>query len=151
MVFRVGMVCVDNEPLRSRPANTTRVVGGTARHLTYEVPRRLRQTAGHTVEFQVLVRKFVGRETRLRIQAQLFRSVTDAEYRLTVDPGLKVTRVWPSATELSAIGVAQGSSIESTYAPPFDRHAAIVHLPFPLQPGSTVAFLVDRDATVYDG
>ncbi len=150
MVFRVGMVQIDNEQLKSKPATTTRVVGGTARHLTYEVPRRLRQTVGHTVEFQVLVRKFVGRETRLRIQAQLFRSVTDAEYRLTVDPGLKVTRLWPSAAEVSAIGVARGGSIESTYAPPFDMHAAIVHLPFPLQPGSTVAFLVDRDPSVND-
>jgi hypothetical protein len=34
--------------------------------------------------------------------------------------------------------------MESTYPPPFDSHAAIVKLPFPLQPGSTVAFLVDR-------
>jgi hypothetical protein len=151
MVFRVGMVQVDNEQLKSRPANTIRVTGGTARVLTYEVPRTLRQTVGHTVELQILVRKFVGRETRLRIQAQLFRSVTDAEYRLSVDPGLKVTRLWPSAAEVSAIGVARGGSIESTYAPPFDKHAAIVHLPFPLQPGSTIAFLVDRDPTVYDG
>jgi hypothetical protein len=144
MVFRVGMVCVDGQPLQRRPANTINVAGGTAHHLTYQVPRRLRQTVGHTVELQVLVRKFVGRETRLRIQAQLFRGVTDGEYRLTVDPGLKVTRLRPSAAEVSAIGVARGGSIESTYAPPFDRHAAIVQLPFPLQPGSTVAFLIDR-------
>ncbi len=127
MIFRVGMVFVDNEQLKSRPASTTKVVGGTARHLTYDVPRRLRQTVGHTVEFQVLLRKFVGRETRLRIQAQLFRSVTDAEYRLSVDSGLKVTGLWPSAAEVSAIGVARGGSIEATYAAPFDKNAAIVH------------------------
>ncbi len=151
MIFRAGIVFVDNESLKSRQVKTVNVIGGTARILTYDVPRRLRQTPGHTVEFQVLVRKFVGRETRLRIQAQLFRSVTDAEYRLSVDSGLKVTRLWPSAAEVSAIGVARGGSIESTYAPPFDNHAAIVHLPFPLQPGSTIAFLVDREPTVQNG
>jgi hypothetical protein len=151
MIFRAGIVSVDNESLKSRQVKTVNVIGGTARILTYDVPRRLRQTPGHTVEFQVLVRKFVGRETRLRIQAQLFRSVTDAEYRLSVDSGLKVTRLWPSAAEVSAIGVARGGSIESTYAPPFDNQAAIVHLPFPLQPGSTIAFLVDREPTVENG
>jgi hypothetical protein len=151
MVFRVGMVCVDNEQLKSRQARTVNVVGGTARILSYDVPRRLRQTVGHTVEFQVLARKFVGRETRLRIQAQLFRSVTDAEYRLTVDSGLKVTRLWPSAQEVSAIGAARGGSIETSYPRPFDNRAAIVHLPFPLQPGSTIAFLVDREPTVQNG
>ena len=151
MVFRVGMVCVDNEQLKSRQARTANVVGGTARILSYDVPRRLRQTVGHTVEFQVLARKFVGSETRLRIQAQLFRSVTDAEYRLTVDPALKVTRLWPSAQEVSAIGAARGGSIETTYARPFDNRAAIVHLPFPLQPGSTIAFLVDREPSSNGG
>jgi hypothetical protein len=147
MIFRAGTICVDNEPLQSRQVKTLNDIGGTARVLTYEVPRRIRQTTGHTVEFQLLVRKFVGSETRLRIQAQLFRSVTDAEYRLSVDSGLQVTRLWPSASEVSSIGVAQGGSIESTYARPFDNRAAIVHLPFPLQPGSTIAFLVDRDPT----
>jgi hypothetical protein len=151
MIFRAGIVSVDNEALKSRQVRTVNVIGGTARILSYDVPRRLRQTTGHTVEFQVLVRKHVGRETRLRIQAQLFRSVTDAEYRLSVDSGLKVTRLWPSAAEVSAIGVARGGSIESTYAPPFDNHAAIVHLPFPLQPGSTIAFLVDREPTAQSG
>ena len=145
MVFRVGGIRVDNEPLKNRATRSIGVIGGKAVVLSYEVPRRLRQTTGHSVEFRVLVRKYVGAETRLRIQAQLFRGVTDAEYRLSVDPGLRVTRLWPSATEVSAIGVARGASIESTYPPPFDSYAAIVKLPFPLQPGSTVAFLVDRD------
>jgi hypothetical protein len=147
-VFRVGMLSVDNQNLRARaPAGTVDVVGGRAHVLTYPVPRNLRQTTGHLVEFQVLVRKYIGDETRLRIQAQLFRSVTDAEYRLTIDPGLGVTRLFPSASEVSAIGVNRGGSIESTFAPPFENTAGIVYLPFPLQPGSTVAFLIDRIAT----
>ena len=145
MVFRVGEVQVDNQDLHPHTASgTLEVPGGRARVLTYPVPRRARQTTGHTVQFQVLARKYIGDETRLRIQAQLFRSVTDAEYRLTIDPSLRVGRLWPSAAEVSAIGVARAGSIEPTFAPPFDKHAAIVHLPFPLQPGSTIAFLIDR-------
>ncbi len=70
---------------------------------------------------------------------------------MSVDAGLNVTRLWPSAAEVSAIGAARGGSIEATYARPFDNRAAIVHLPFPLQPGSTIAFLVDRDPTVQNG
>jgi len=144
-VFRVGMLTVDNQNLRTKAqAGTVEVIGGKARVLTYQVPRNLRQTTGHLVEFQVLARKYIGDETRLRIQAQLFRSVTDAEYRLSIDPGLGVTRLFPSASEVSAIGVNRGGSIESTFAPPFENTAGIVYLPFPLQPGSTIAFLIDR-------
>ncbi len=151
MIFRVGMVFVDNEQLKSRPASTTKVVGGTARHSPMTCPAGSVRPSATQLNSKSSSRKFVGRETRLRIQAQLFRSVTDAEYRLSVDSGLKVTRLWPSAAEVSAIGVARGGSIEATYAAPFDKNAAIVHLPFPLQPGSTIAFLVDRDPTIQDG
>ncbi|MGH9209222.1 MAG: hypothetical protein ACRD2C_00905 [Acidimicrobiales bacterium] len=144
--FSVGDVQVDNEGLRARSGGSAIAVpGGQARVTSYPVPRWARQTTGHTVQFHVHARKHVASETRLRIQAQLFRSVTDAEYRLTIDPGLNVSRLWPSASEVSAIGVAEGGRIGSTFPPPFDTRAAIVHLPFPLQPGSTVAFLLDRE------
>jgi hypothetical protein len=108
------------------------------------VPQRLRQTVGHTLEFQVVVRKYVKDETRVRIQSQLFRTVTDAEYRITVDPALQVDRLFPSASEVSALGVAQGGSCETTFSEPFGQHSGIVRLPFPLQTGSSIAFTLDR-------
>jgi hypothetical protein len=111
---------------------------------SYPVSRTLRETLGHTLEFQVLVRKYVGDEARVRIQTQLFRTVTDAEFRCTVDPALGIDRLFTSASEVSALGVARGGSCESTFAEPFGRHAGIVRLPFPLQAGSCVAFTLDR-------
>jgi hypothetical protein len=108
------------------------------------VSRTLRETLGHTLEFQVLVRKYVGDEARVRIQTQLFRTVTDAEFRCTVDPALGIDRLFTSASEVSALGIARGGSCESTFAEPFGRHAGIVRLPFPLQAGSCVAFTLDR-------
>lgn len=64
MVFRVGMVRIDNESLRSGAVTNETIPGGRARVMNFAVPRKLRQTEGHTVEYQVLVRKFVGDEER---------------------------------------------------------------------------------------
>jgi hypothetical protein len=143
-VFRIGNVRVDNEPLGGADVRTERLLDVPARIITYPVARTLRETLGHTLEFQVLVRKYVGDEARVRIQTQLFRTVTDAEFRFTVDPALGIDRLFTSASEVSALGVARGGSCESTFAEPFGRHAGIVRLPFPLQAGSCVAFTLDR-------
>jgi hypothetical protein len=143
-VFRIGNVRVDNEPLGGADVRTERPLDVPARIITYPVSRTLRETLGHTLEFQVLVRKYVGDEARVRIQTQLFRTVTDAEFRFTVDPALGIDRLFTSASEVSALGVARGGSCESTFAEPFGRHAGIVRLPFPLQAGSCVAFTLDR-------
>jgi len=125
------------------PRCDRRPVWPMCRPVRDSVPRNLRQTVGHTVEFQVLVRKYIGDERRVRVQTQLFRSVTDAEFRMTVDPTLGVERLFTAASEVSAIGVARGGSAESTFVEPFDQHAGIVRLPFPLQAGSSVAFTLD--------
>ncbi len=61
-----------------------------------------------------------------------------------VDTALGIERLFTSASEVSALGVARGGSCESTFAEPFGRHAGIVRLPFPLQAGSCVAFTLDR-------
>jgi hypothetical protein len=149
MIFAVGTVRVDEHQLTAGPASVIDVIGGAACLHSYQVPRRLRSATGHQVEFQVLVRKFIGRETRLRIQAQLFRQATDAEYRLSVDPDLNVTGLHPSAAEMRAVGAAGRASIGAIYPPPFDQRAAVLHLPFRLRPGSVAAFGVDRDPTVH--
>jgi hypothetical protein len=143
-VFRIGIVRIDNEPLGGANVRTESILDAPARVITYPVPRRLRETLGHTLEFQILVRKYVGEEARVRIQTQLFRTVTDAEFRLTVDLGLGIDRLFTSASEVSTLGVARGGSCEGTFAEPFGHHAGIVRLPFPLQSGSCVAFTLDR-------
>lgn len=144
MIFRVGMIRIDNESLRPGAVVSETVPGGRARVLNFPVPKKFRQTEGHTVEYQVLVRKFVGDEERVRVQTNVFRTMTDAEFRLTVDPGLGVNRLFSSATEVSRLGAAEAASCEAMFPEPFDRHAAIVRLPFPLQPGSVIAFTLDR-------
>ena len=143
LVFRVGTVTVDDERIPGDAAKTLDVLGGRASLLSYAVPRSQRRTVGHPVEFQVLVRKYIGDERRVSVQTQRFRSVTDAEFRMTVDPNLGVERMLTAASEVSAIGVARGDSAESTFVEPFDQHAGIVRLPFPRQAGSSVAFTPD--------
>jgi hypothetical protein len=143
-IFRVSMVRIDNEDLGGADVHTESLLGAPARVITYPVSRKVRETLGHTLEFQVLVRKYLGDETRVRIQTQLFRTVADAEFRLTVDPALDVDRLFPSASEVSALGVTYGGSCESTFPEPFGPHAGIVRLPFPLQSGSCVGFTLDR-------
>lgn len=144
-IFNLGLVAVDQQPLSRRSDTTSQVAGGTARVIQFAVPHRIRTTAGHLVEIQFTARKFVGADRRIRIQSSLFRAATDAEYRLTVDPGLKVTRMHVTASEISALGASQAASVGPMYVGPFGALSGIARLPFPLQPGSTIAFLLDRD------
>lgn len=144
-IFSFGGIRIDGIEVTSGNVEFRPIAGGRARIERFPVPRALRGTVGHTVEFSFTARKYVGSDRRIRIQAQLFRHVTDAEYRLTVDPALRLSRLHVSASEVSALGVAQGASVRALYPEPFDRHAAIAQLPFPLQPGSTIAFQLDRE------
>ncbi|MEU8922215.1 hypothetical protein AB0D10_14960 [Kitasatospora sp. NPDC048545] len=146
-VFTVGAVRVDNRDLDRRPATHETVVGGRARVEHFSVPHDAQVTMGHLVELSVTARKFVGNDRRIRVQAQVFRHVTDAEYRLTVDPALKPTRLSVNASEISALGAAHGASVRTTFPEPFNTTAGLIQLPFPLQPGSVMAFTINRDVT----
>jgi hypothetical protein len=144
-VFTIGEVLIDGVALDRPAPHYQPVPGGRARIERFAVPRRVRNTLGHALSFKVTTRKYIGNDRRVRIQAQLFRHVTDAEYRIGVDPALDVARLFTAVSEISALGAAQASTVCCTYPPPYDRHAAIAQLPFPLQPGSTVAFHIDRN------
>lgn len=144
-IFSFGGIRIDGIEIASANVEFQPIAGGRARIQRFPVPRGLRGTVGHKLEFSFITRKYIGSDRRIRIQAQLFRHVTDAEYRLTVDPALRLSRLYVSASEVSALGVAQGASVRALYPEPFDCFAAIAQLPFPLQPGSTIAFQLDRD------
>ncbi|MFF7991831.1 hypothetical protein ACFZDG_18805 [Kitasatospora xanthocidica] len=147
VVFSIGAVRVDNRDLERRPATHEPVAGGRARIEHFSVPRDAQVTVGHLVELSVTARKFVGNDRRIRVQAQVFRHVTDAEYRLTIDPALKPTRLSVNASEISALGAAHGASVRATFPAPFNNTAGLIQLPFPLQPGSVMAFTIDRDVS----
>ncbi|MBV2151393.1 hypothetical protein [Kitasatospora sp. SUK 42] len=144
-IFTVGVVRVDNRDLERKPPTHETVAGGRARVEHFTVPHDAQVTIGHLVELSVTARKFVGNDRRVRVQAQVFRHVTDAEYRLTVDPALKPTRLSVNASEISALGATHGASVRATFPAPFNNTAGLIQLPFPLQPGSVMAFTIDRE------
>ncbi|MBV6699649.1 hypothetical protein [Kitasatospora aureofaciens] len=146
-IFTIGAVRVDNRDLERKPPVHETVAGGKARIDQFSVPHDAQVTVGHLVELSVVARKFVGNDRRVRVQAQVFRHVTDAEYRLTIDPALKPTRLGVNASEISALGAAHGASVRTTFPAPFNNLAGLVQLPFPLQPGSVMAFTIDRDVS----
>ncbi|MGA5819422.1 hypothetical protein ACPC54_16400 [Kitasatospora sp. NPDC094028] len=146
-IFTIGAVRVDNRDLERRPATQEAVSGGRARIEHFAVPREAQNTLGHLVELSITARKFVGNDRRIRIQAQVFRHVTDAEYRLTIDPALRPTRLSVNASEISALGAAHGASVRATFPAPFQHTAGLIQLPFPLQPGSVMAFTIERDVS----
>ncbi len=144
-IFHIGAVRVDARDLESMPSTREPVAGGRARIDHFSVPQEVRRTTGHLVELTVTARKYIGTDRRIRIQAQVFRHVTDAEYRLTIDPALRPTRLGVSASEISTLGAARGASVRATFPEPFGNLAGLVQLPFPLQPGSVMAFTIDRE------
>lgn len=146
-IFTIGAVRVDNKELERRPPTHEAVAGGKARIDRFAVPHDAQVTVGHFVELSITARKFIGRDRRVRIQAQVFRHVTDAEYRLAVDPALKPTRLAVNASEISTLGAAHGASVRPMFPGPFNNLAGLVQLPFPLQPGSVIAFTIDREVS----
>lgn len=144
-IFAIGSVRVDTRELERKPPTHEAVTGGTARIDHFSVPHDAQVTSGHLVELSVTARKYVGSDRRVRIQAQIFRHVTDAEYRLTIDPAIRPTRLGVNASEISSLGAAHGASVRATFPAPFNNLAGLVQLPFPLQPGSVMAFTIDRE------
>ncbi|MFJ6136736.1 hypothetical protein [Kitasatospora sp. NPDC092286] len=146
-IFTIGAVRVDNRDLERKPPTHETVSGGRARIDQFSVPHDAQVTVGHLVELSITARKYVGNDRRIRVQAQVFRHVTDAEYRLVIDPALRPTRLSINASEISALGAAHGASVRATFPAPFNNSAGLIQLPFPLQPGSVMAFTIDRDVS----
>ncbi|MEY9937025.1 hypothetical protein [Streptacidiphilus sp. MAP5-3] len=146
-IFTIGAVRVDNRDLERKPPTHETVAGGKARIDQFAVPHEIQVTAGHTVELLVTARKYIGNDRRLRIQAQVFGHLTDAEYRLTLDPRLKPSRLRANASEISALGASRGIRTGATFPEPFENLSGTVQLPFPLQPGSVISFTFDRESS----
>ena len=91
------------------------------------------------------MRKFLGDERRVRIQAQLFRPATDAEYRLTVGSRLAARKLTVQVSEVSPLSAGQAIASGSTHPGRFGHLAGHALFPFMLMRGSTVAFTIDRN------
>lgn len=145
-IFEVIGLRVDGEPLLQPRPIPLNVLGRPGVEYRFPVPPAQRSLGAHTVELAVCVRKYIGSERRVRIQTQLFRPATDAEYRLTVGPGLAARKLTVQISEVSPLSAGHAIASGSTYPGRFGHLAGHAQFPFMLMKGSTVAFAIDRDA-----
>jgi hypothetical protein len=144
-LFAVRRVSLNGRELKGKDASSKARVPHR-RILCYPVPRGARDGQRHTVSFDVLVRKHVGNERRIRIRTQLFTTTFGADFRCTIAENVPVTSVWVSTSEVTSFGPMQPVSGEGTLVAglPCSLH---VRYTAPLQSGSTVAFHLDRAPT----
>ncbi len=142
-IFRVAGVRVDGQLLQRGKERRFENQGNLAVEHHYAVPSELRTLGSHAIDFAVAVRKYVGDDRRVRIQTQLFRAVTDAEFRLTVGPHLRPLTLAVQVSEVSPLGPGHPISCGSTYADPYGQVAGQALFHFPLQSGSNVAFNIE--------
>lgn len=143
-VFRVGMVRVDGRPLKRATLRKTTIGGCPAAEYRYGLTAEQRGLGSHHVEFSVTVRKYLGEDRHIRLQAQLFRPVTDAEYRLTVGPGIGAKSIDTQISTVSRLGPVDQFGCGPTFPGVFGHVAAHAIFTTPLQAGSNVAFILDR-------
>ena len=144
-VFRVAEVRVDGHllpPPRQRRFETR---GKLAVEYRYPVPPERRTIGSHALNFSAAVRKYVDSDRRVRVQAQLFRPVTDAEFRLSIGPRLNAHALTVQVSEISPLGPGYPIGSGCTYPDPYGQVAGQALLHFPLQAGSSVAFNIDRN------
>lgn len=146
-VFRVGGLRVDGQLLQPGKERRFEIHGNLAVEHRYAVPVELRTLGSHTLDLAVAVRKYVGDDRRVRVQTQLFRAVTDAEFRLAIDPRLRPLTVAVQVSEVSPLGPGHPISCGSTYPDPYGQVAGQALFHFPLQSGSSVAFNIERHST----
>jgi hypothetical protein len=80
------------------------------------------------------------------VSARVFRTVTDAEFRLSVGRDLGATQLHVITGDVTRLGPHRGMSCGRTYLPPYGPLAAHAQFRHPLQAGSSVGFSVDREA-----
>ncbi|MGH8906113.1 MAG: hypothetical protein ACRD0K_06285 [Egibacteraceae bacterium] len=143
-VFRIAEIRVDGRPLQPGRVRRFETHGSLAVEHRYAVPPELRTLGSHALDLSVAVRKYVGEDRRVRIQTQLFRAATDAEFRLTIGPRLRPVALAVQVSEVSPLGPGHPVSCGSTHPDPYGQVAGRALFHFPLQPGSSVAFTIQR-------
>ena len=140
-VFDVGYLHVEGQALEPVDRLVSEGSVPTAEY-RFPVPRDLRELGRPLIDFSVLVRKF-ALDQHLRVQTHLFRTVTDAEYRLTLGPGLPATAidVKPSVV---ALGATREKLSGATFSGNYGNRSAHAIFSHAIQRGSNVAFVIDR-------
>jgi hypothetical protein len=143
-VFAVGQFRLDGEPLPA-PRKVSRTIDGQPA-VEYRWRTKGRGSVIHEglLELRVSVRKFIGREERVRLATTVFRTATDAEFRLSVGEALAAQSVRISTGEVTRLGPDLGDWCGPTFADPHAARASIAVFRHPLQRGSGVSFTVER-------
>lgn len=141
MLFDVTRVSLDGRELNAREVAPR--LQYKARQVSYSVPRGHGESRRHKISFDVLVRKHFGSERRVRIRTQLFQTTFGADFRCTISESVLMSKAWISTSEVTGFGPMQPVTGKSRLVQglPCSLH---VRYDAPLQPGSTVAFHLDR-------
>lgn len=144
-VFVVDYVAIDGQQLPSETPTAFKTADGhAAAEYKWQLPPELRRLQARHISFSATVRLYVGAQRRFQVRALVFKTVTDAEFRLTVDKDLRVERIDTTAAEVTPLGPHRGLTARPMYLPPHDSAGAMVQLRHPLQAGSAVSFDVRR-------
>ena len=136
--FRVHHLEIDGERVSNAAETRER---GRARY-DYEIPSLTKGGARH-VAFCYSTRVFLN-DSRPGVRARLFRTVTDAEFRLSAAPSTSTNTIVVEASAVSVLGPEQGMSSVVMPQRQGEGAAAIVQFRHLLQPGSVVAFSLRR-------
>ncbi|ELS53048.1 hypothetical protein [Streptomyces viridochromogenes] len=142
--FHVSHVRVDGQQLDQPAPRPTTLRGSPAVEYRFQVSELRRHHGFHSVEFHVVARKYLGADREVRVQAYAFRSLLDAEYRLTVGESIGAEILNTQISGLSRIGAGGLIQHGRTYPDAFGRAAAYAIFTTPLQTGSNVVFTIDR-------
>lgn len=144
-ICQVGSVRVDGVELEAPKILSPELGEGTAAaEYVWHVPRQAALTGDRLIDLQVTVRKYVGTDRRVRVATTLFRTVTDAEFRLVAATDFHPCRIYTITQDVTRIGPERGDWCGSLFSGPHADVAGVAHFRHALQRGSVVAFLLDR-------
>lgn len=142
-VFEVSYVWLDGEQVEMSGSRTFDVAGGIARECEFDLPEASSRAGVHHIQFQVMVRKYAGDDTRIRIQTHAFKELTDAEFRLSVSSDMEVTQVIPHTGGIQAMAPAS-PEVTSFELGRGSSRVAIIRIAQPIRAGSNFAFTLVR-------
>jgi DNA-binding SARP family transcriptional activator len=146
-MFAIEQILIDGHELqleRSRSIAVPAGVDAKAVEWCYRVPSALRGAHLPTLDIALRTRVWVD-GPRFPVGALVFRSVTDAEFRLVVAPRLRATKITVAAAEIKPLGRAPTPPIFGPmYPQSFPAMAAHAQFRYPLAANSGVTFEVER-------
>lgn len=142
--FRIDCLKVDGEELPLAAPRQTVIRESPAVEYRFPLLDSQRHHGTHSIEFYVAAQKYLGTDREIRVQAYTFRSILDAEYRLTVGAGIGSEIINTQTAGISRIGAGGLTQHGRTHPATFRQAAAYAIFTTPLQSGSSVVFTIDR-------